>query len=276
MTAQQPQQPDRIEGCFSRLRQENRAGLVTFSMAGDPDPKTSLEIIRALPTAGADIIELGMPFSDPMADGRTIQEAGQRALAQGIKLRNILDIARDFRITHPQVPLILMGYYNPVYHYGIDDFAADATAAGVDGVILVDLPPEEEDEFRNAAEQNGLHIIRLLTPTSNDERLPLLLEHASGFCYYVAVTGITGSKSADYAALQQPVKRIQSISNIPVAVGFGIKTPQQAAQVAAYADAVVVGSALVDVIAREKSPQAAAEFVSELSAAMSHAQKAAG
>jgi tryptophan synthase alpha chain len=234
---------------FAALKAENRAGLVTFTTAGDPDYETSLAILKGLPAAGADVIELGMPFTDPMADGPAIQAAGLRALKGGARMTRTLEMVREFRKTDAATPIVLMGYYNPVYIYGVDQFIADALAAGVDGMIVVDLPPEEDDEFCIPALAAGLHFIRLATPTTDEKRLPAVLEHTSGFIYYVSIAGITGAASADNTAVASAVARLRAKTTLPVAVGFGIKTPAMAADIARIADAAVVGSALVQVIA---------------------------
>ncbi len=239
----------RIEARFSALKEEGRAGLVTFVMAGDPDPQTSFEILSALPGAGADLIEIGMPFTDPMADGPAIQEAGLRALAGGMTLRGTLDLVRRFRERDDATPLVLMGYYNPIYNYGPERFAADAVAAGVDGVIVVDLPPEEDEEFCLPALGAGLAFIRLATPTTDDRRLPAVLRNTSGFVYYVSLTGITGTGSVDTGAVATAVERLKRHTTLPIAVGFGVRTPEQARTIAAVADGVVVGSAIVREIA---------------------------
>jgi tryptophan synthase alpha chain len=239
----------RIARRFAALRQRGRGGLVTFVTAGDPDPATSLAILRGLPAAGADMIELGMPFSDPMADGPAIQAASLRALRAGQTLARTLDMVAAFRRGDNDTPVVLMGYFNPVYVYGVDRFARDAGAAGVDGVIVVDLPPEESDELRGPAASAGIDCIALVAPTTGDERLPLVVEHAGGFVYYVSITGITGTASADSANIAAAVARIRRRTPLPVAVGFGIQTREQAAAVSAVADAVVVGSALVRTIA---------------------------
>lgn len=241
----------RIAARFAALRAESRAGLVVFVTAGDPDAATSAAILAALPEAGADIIELGMPFSDPMADGPSIQAASQRALKSGQTLAGTLAMVRGFRTADRTTPVVLMGYYNPVYIYGVDRFVADAVAAGVDGLILVDLPPEEDEEVRPRATRAGLAMIRVAAPTSDDRRLAVLADGASGFLYYASITGITGTKSARMESISEAVARIRRATRLPVAVGFGIKTPAQAAQVAAQADAVVVGSAVVDRIASQ-------------------------
>jgi tryptophan synthase alpha chain len=241
----------RIGRRFAALKAAGRAGLVTFITSGDPDPETSLALLQGLPKAGADIIELGMPFTDPMADGPAIQAAGLRALKGGETLARTLASVRRFRAGDADTPLVLMGYYNPVYQYGVERFAADAKAAGVDGLIIVDLPPEEAPELADPARAAGLDLIRLTAPTSDDARLPVILQGSSGFIYHVSVTGITGTRSAAVGDINQAVTRIRRHTKLPVAVGFGIKTPEQAADVARLADAAVVGSALVATIAAE-------------------------
>ena len=240
---------NRIEAKFTALAAEGRAGLVVFVTAGDPDAATSATVLDGLPRAGADIIELGMPFSDPMADGPSIQAASQRALRSGQTLAKTLAMARAFRVGDTTTPIVLMGYFNPIYIYGVDRFVADAAAAGVDGLIVVDLPPEEDEELRPQASAAGLCLIRVAAPTSDDDRLAILADGASGFLYYASVTGITGTKSAKVGSIADAVARIRRKSRLPVAVGFGIKTPEQAAAVAVHADAVVVGSAVVDRVA---------------------------
>jgi tryptophan synthase alpha chain len=244
----------RIERRFAALRKEGRAGLVTYLTAGDPDPGTSARLFAGLAAAGADLIEIGMPFSDPMADGPVIQEAGQRALKQGMTLRRTLALVRELRCGNDATPIVLMGYYNPIYRYGADPFARDAVAAGVDGVIVVDLPPEEDAELTGPARAAGLDFVRLATPTSDDRRLPRIVEHASGFIYYVAIAGITGTRSADAASVAAAVTRLRRFTELPVAVGFGIRTPDQAAEVARAADAAVVGSSLVQRLALNLNP----------------------
>lgn len=239
----------RIERRFEALRAEGRAGLVTFTTAGDPDMETAFEILRRLPAAGADIIELGMPFSDPMADGPIVEAAGHRALRAGATVAGILAMVARFREEDRDTPIVLMGYYNPIYNYGVDRFIADALAAGVDGLIIVDLPPEEDAELCLPAVKAGLRFIRLATPTTDDRRLPRVLANSSGFIYYVSVAGITGTRSSAAAAVEAALSRIRQHTDLPVAVGFGIKTPEQAAEIAAFADAVVVGSAIVAVVA---------------------------
>ncbi len=236
----------RLERRFAVLKAEGRGGLITFTTAGDPDYDTAFEILKRLPEAGADVIELGMPFSDPMADGPAIQAAGLRALDSGMTLRKTLEMVRSFRTDDDVTPIILMGYYNPIYSYGVDAFIKDALDAGVDGLIIVDLPPEEDDELCEPAVAAGLHFIRLATPTTDDSRMPKVLTNTSGFIYYVSIMGITGTKAASADAVRAAVTRLKSHTDIPVAVGFGIRTPEQAAEVAAVADAAVVGTAIVD------------------------------
>jgi tryptophan synthase alpha chain len=244
----------RIERRFAALREEGRAGLVTYLTAGDPDPATSARLFAGLAAAGADLIEIGMPFSDPMADGPVIQEAGQRALKQGMTLPRTLELVRELRRADDTTPIVLMGYYNPIYRYGGESFAHDAVTAGVDGVIVVDLPPEEDLELTAPARAAGLDLIRLATPTSDDQRLPRIVEHASGFIYYVAIAGITGTRSADSANVAAAVARLRRFTELPVAVGFGIRTPEQAAEVARAADAAAVGSSLVQRLALNLNP----------------------
>jgi tryptophan synthase alpha chain len=253
----------RIEKRFAALKAEGRAALVTFTMSGDPDTATSLAIIKALPKAGADLIEIGMPFTDPMADGPAIQAAGVRALAAGQTLTKTIAMVRDFRKDDDDTPIVLMGYYNPIYIYGVDRFLADAKAAGVDGLIVVDLPPEEDDELCIPALKAGLNFIRLATPTTDDKRLPAVLNNTSGFVYYVSITGITGSAAPDAAKVATAVARIKRHSQLPVAVGFGVRTAEQARAIAQGADGVVVGSALVDVLCRslDKDGKATANTV---------------
>jgi tryptophan synthase alpha chain len=245
----------RITRRFAKLREEGRAGLVIYLTAGDPDPETSLALFQGLAGAGADLIEIGMPFSDPMADGPSIQAAGQRALKAGMSLRRTLAMVRTLRERDPDTPYVLMGYYNPIYRYGAEAFARDAVAAGVDGAIVVDLPPEEDAELAGPARQAGLDLVRLATPTSDEARLPAIVAQAGGFIYYVAITGITGTKSADTASVHAAVARLRRFTDLPVAVGFGIKTPAQAAEVAKAADAAVVGTAIVDRLALNLDPQ---------------------
>ncbi|MGC1094344.1 MAG: tryptophan synthase subunit alpha, partial [Pseudolabrys sp.] len=238
----------RIEKRFAALKKEGRAALVTFTMAGDPDYETSLAIAKALPGAGADIIELGMPFTDPMADGPAIQAAGLRALKSGQRMTKTLAMVREFRKTDDETPIVLMGYYNPIYIYGNDRFLADAKAAGVDGLIIVDLPPEEDEELCLPTLKAGLNFIRLATPTTDDKRLPTVLTNTSGFVYYVSITGITGAAAPDTGKVMTAVARIKRHTKLPVAVGFGVKTAEHARAIAEGADGVVVGSALIDIL----------------------------
>jgi tryptophan synthase alpha chain len=244
----------RIDTCFAELKKQDRSAFITFLMAGDPDPATSIEIIKALPKAGADIIEIGMPFTEPMADGPAIQAAGLRALKAGMTLKKTLDLVRAFRADDNTTPLVLMGYYNPIYIYGVDKFLADAKSAGVDGLIIVDLPPEEDTELCLPAIKAGLNFIRLATPTTDDKRLPAVLANTSGFVYYVSVTGITGSASADASVVGEAVGRIKRHTKLPVCVGFGIRTPEAARGIAAHADGAVVGTALVDALRGSLDP----------------------
>ena len=238
----------RIDARFAALKAEGRAALMTFTMAGDPDYETSLAIAKALPKAGADLIELGMPFTDPMADGPAIQAAGVRALKGGQRMTKTLAMVREFRKGDNETPIVLMGYYNPIYIYGVDKFLADAKAAGVDGLIVVDLPPEEDDELCLPTLKAGLNFVRLATPTTDDKRLPTVLNNTSGFVYYVSITGITGSAVPDAAKVTRAVARIKRHTQLPVAVGFGVKTAEHARMIAAGADGVVVGSALIDAL----------------------------
>lgn len=241
--------PTRIERRFAALAKEGRPGLVTFTMAGDPDYETAKTIVLGLPKAGADVIEIGMPFSDPMADGPAIQAAGLRALKAGQNMKKTLELVRELRKTDQDTPVVLMGYYNPIYVYGSERFLDDAKAAGVDGLIVVDLPPEADDELCLPARQRGLNFIRLATPTTDAKRLPRVLENTSGFLYYVSITGITGAAAPDVGAVHAQVARIKKSTTLPVAVGFGVRTPDQARAIGKGADAVVVGSALVTAIA---------------------------
>jgi tryptophan synthase alpha chain len=238
----------RIDAKFDALRRQRRAALVTFVMAGDPDLATSLEILKSLPAAGADVIEVGMPFTDPMADGPAIQAAGLRALKAGTTLKKTLDLVAQFRKTDETTPIVLMGYYNPIYVYGVPAFLEAAKASGVDGLIVVDLPPEEDAELCIPAREAGLNFIRLATPTTDDRRLPKVLENTSGFVYYVSLTGITGAALADYSGVAEAVARIKKHTPLPVAVGFGVKTAENAETIAANADGVVVGTALVNTL----------------------------
>jgi len=238
----------RIDRRFAELGAQGRAGLITFVTAGDPDPATSLAILGALVGAGADIIELGMPFSDPMADGPAVQASSQRAIKSGQTMVRTLELVRSFRRRDDLTPIVLMGYYNPIYVYGVDRFLADARAAGVDGLIVVDLPPEEDEELCLPALQAGLNFIRLATPTTDDRRLPTVLANTSGFVYYVSITGITGAATPDPSRVRDAVARIKRHTALPVAVGFGVRTAEQARTIARGADAVVVGSALVETV----------------------------
>ena len=238
----------RIDRRFAQLKTEGRAALVTFLTAGDPDPETSLALLRAIPAAGADVVELGMPFTDPMADGPAIQMSSQRALKAGQTLKKTLAMVRAFRQADDATPLVLMGYYNPIYIYGVDRFLRDAKSAGVDGLIVVDLPPVVDEELCLPALKAGLNFIRLATPTTDDKRLPAVLANTSGFVYYVSITGITGAAMADPAKVTAAVARIKRHTKLPVAVGFGVRTAEQAAVIASGADGVVVGSALVNAL----------------------------
>jgi tryptophan synthase alpha chain len=274
----------RIDTRFAELKKQGRSAFITFLMAGDPDPETSLDIIKALPKAGADIIEIGMPFTDPMADGPAIQAAGLRALKAGMTLKKTLAMVREFRKGDNATPLVLMGYYNPIYIYGVDKFLADAKSAGVDGLIIVDLPPEEDTELCLPAMRAGLNFIRLATPTTDDKRLPAVLANTSGFVYYVSITGITGSASADSNVVGEAVARIKRHTRLPVCVGFGIRTPEAARSIAQYADGAVVGTALVEALrgsldpagrATAKTVDAVADLVSALAQGVRGAKQAA-
>ena len=239
----------RIDKRFAALKREGRAGLVAFVTAGDPDYDTSLAILKGLPAAGADVVELGMPFSDPMADGPAIQASSQRALKAGQTMKKTLSMVREFRTEDDTTPIVLMGYYNPIYIYPVDRFIADAVDAGVDGLIVVDVPPEEDEELRPAATAAGLNVIRLATPTTDAKRLPAVLANTSGFVYYVSIAGITGTAAPDIAAVGAHVGRIKAHTSLPIAVGFGVKTEEQVRALANVAEGVVVGSALVSAIA---------------------------
>ncbi|PWB83629.1 MAG: tryptophan synthase subunit alpha [Methylocystaceae bacterium] len=274
----------RIDARFKALRDEDRAALVTFVMAGDPDLATSLEILKSLPKAGADVIELGMPFTDPMADGPSIQAAGLRALKAGTTLNKTLQLVREFRADDAKTPLVLMGYYNPIYVHGVPAFLAEAKAAGVDGLIVVDLPAEEDDELCVPARAAGLNFIRLATPTTDDKRLPKVLENTSGFVYYVSLTGITGAALVDYSSVSEAVARIKRHTPLPIAVGFGVKTAANAEAIAKYADGVVVGTALVDALAASldggnragpRTVDAVAELVADLATGVRKARTGA-
>ena len=239
----------RIDSTFAKAKSEGRGILGIFVTAGDPDRQTSEAILDALVTSKVDLVELGMPFSDPMADGPAIQAASLRALKSGMTLAGTLELARGFRQRHPDTPLVLMGYYNPIYIYGVDRFLADAAEAGVDGLIIVDLPPEEDDELCEPATEAGLDFIRLVTPTSDEKRLPIVLGSASGFVYYVAITGITGTRSAAADTISAAYARISAATDLPVVTGFGIRTPEQASEAARLSDGAIVGSAVVEIIA---------------------------
>jgi len=270
----------RIERRFAALSKEGRAALVTFTMAGDPDYETSLTIAKALPKAGADVIELGMPFTDPMADGPAIQAAGLRALKAGQRMTRTLALVREFRKGDDETPIVLMGYYNPIYIYGNERFLADAKAAGVDGLIVVDLPPEEDEELCLPALKAGLNFIRLATPTTDDKRLPTVLTNTSGFVYYVSITGITGAAAPDTAKVAAAVARIKRHTKLPVAVGFGVRAAGQARAIAEGADGVVVGSALVDALRKSldvngKAGPGTVKAVSELVAELAQGIRSA-
>jgi len=245
----------RLHTRFAELKQQNRAALVTFVTGGDPDYATSLAILKGLPAAGADVIELGMPFTDPMADGPAIQLANIRALGQQQTLAKTLQMVREFREENSDTPLVLMGYFNPIHHYGVPRFVTDAKAAGVDGLIVVDLPPEHNEDLCDPAQAAGIDFIRLTTPTTDDQRLPTVLDGSSGFVYYVSVAGVTGAGAATMAHVEQAVARLRRHTDLPLCIGFGIRTPEHAADVARRADGVVVGSALVEQIANAATPQ---------------------
>jgi len=274
----------RLDTRFSELGKQGRSAFISFVMAGDPDPATSLDIIKALPKAGADIIEIGMPFTDPMADGPAIQAAGLRALKAGMSLKKTLAMVRAFRQADATTPLVLMGYYNPIYIYGVDRFLIDAKSAGVDGLIIVDLPPEEDSELCVPAMKAGLSFIRLATPTTDDKRLPAVLANTSGFVYYVSVTGITGSTSGNAEIVGEAVARIKRHTTLPVCVGFGIRTPDAARAIAANADGAVVGTALVEALrgsldadgrATDKTVGAVADLAASLAQGVRAAKQAA-
>ena len=254
----------RIDAKFAALKAEGRKAFVAYMMAGDPDPATSAAIMAGLPGAGVDVIELGVPFTDPMADGPTIQLAGQRALAAGQTLLKTLDMVREFRRGDPDTPIVLMGYYNPIYSRGVDRFLTEATEAGVDGLIVVDLPPEEDAELCVPAQAAGLNFIRLATPTTDARRLPTVLRNTSGFVYYVSITGITGAADAVATDVGPEVARIKAATDLPVVVGFGIKTPEAAERIAGVADGAVVGSAIVERIGRGDAPEDVLAFVASL------------
>ena len=274
----------RIDKRFSDLRREGRAALVSFTMAGDPDYDTSLALTKALPSAGADVIELGMPFTDPMADGPAIQAAGLRALKSGQRMTSTLALVRAFRQQDDTTPIVLMGYYNPIYVYGVDRFLTDAKAAGVDGLIVVDLPPEEDEELCLPALKAGLNFIRLATPTTDDRRLSAVLNNTSGFVYYVSITGVTGSATPDAAKVAAAVARIKRHTDLPICVGFGVRTAAHARAIAEGADGVVVGSALVGALKKSLGPgdkatagtvKAVTELVAELAGGVRGAKRVA-
>jgi tryptophan synthase alpha chain len=275
----------RIDERFAALKSEGRAALVTFLVAGDPDEAASLAIVKALPAAGADVIELGMPFTDPMADGPAVQAAGLRALNAGQTMVKTLALVRAFRRDDGTTPIVLMGYYNPIYTYGVDKFLADAKSAGVDGLIIVDLPPEEDEELCLPALKAGLNFIRLATPTTDDKRLPAVLANTSGFVYYVSITGITGAAAPDVSKTKDAVARIKRHTKLPVAVGFGVRSGEQARAIAEGADGVVVGSALVDLVresldehgkATARTVTMVTDLVTQLAQGVRGARKAAG
>ena len=254
----------RIDDTFAQLKAQGRKAFIAYVMAGDPDPDTAMEIMRGLPGAGVDVIELGLPFTDPMADGPAIQLAGQRALNGGMTLQKTLDMAAAFREENDTTPIVLMGYYNPIYSMGVEAFLAAAKAAGIDGLIVVDLPPEEDSELCLPAQKAGLNFIRLATPTTDDKRLPKVLQNTSGFVYYVSITGITGAAEAQASAVAPEVARIKAATDLPVCVGFGIKTPDGARDIAAVADGAVVGSAIVSRIGDGQSPAEVLAYVKSL------------
>lgn len=263
----------RIDRRFKALKDQNKAGFIAFVVAGDPGYDASLEIVKGLPAAGADIIELGMPFTDPMADGPAIQAAGLRALKSGQTMVRTLDLVRAFRQGDNDTPIVFMGYYNPIYSYGVDAFLKDALGAGVDGLIIVDLPPEEDSELCLPALEAGVNFIRLATPTTDDKRLPTVLTNTSGFVYYVAIAGITGGRTADAGELAPAVERIKRHTDLPVAIGFGIKTPEHAANIAKIADAAVVGTAIVERIGAGETAQSVLDFTASLADGVHNARK---
>jgi tryptophan synthase alpha chain len=272
----------RIDACFAKARAENRPVLVTYTMAGDPDAATSLDILKQVATSGADIVEFGLPFTDPVADGPAIQVSGLRALDGGQTTKGTLDLVREFRKDFPDTPVILMGYYNPIYSYGPEKFVADAKDAGVDGMIIVDLPAEEDDELCLPAMKAGLAFIRLVPPTADDDRLPVILKNSSGFVYHVSINGITGAATPDYGTVGTAIERIRKYTDLPIVVGFGVKTGEHAAALGAHADGVVVGTALINQItgtydANEKATEATVPgvgaLVEELAAGVRRAAK---
>jgi len=271
----------RLEETFKSLAEKNQSAFITFLTAGDPDYETSISIINELPQSGVDIIEVGIPFSDPMADGPSVQASSLRALNNGMTLRKTLDLVKEFRKGDDTTPIVLMGYYNPIYIYGNEKFLKDAKDAGVDGLIVVDLPPEEDHELCIPANEAGLNFIRLCTPTTDEKRIPAVLKNTSGFLYYVSITGITGTKTPDFSKLVKPIETLKSKSNLPVAVGFGIKTKENAKEVAKIADGVVVGSSIVDIIQTSLNDQKNGEdmknkvlkYVQELSEGVKQGRK---
>ena len=272
----------RIKSKFEELKNSNKKGLITFVTAGDPNYNTSLEILKKLPDAGADIIEIGMPFTDPMADGPGIQASYLRALEAGQTLKKTIELIKDFREFNSNIPIVLMGYYNPIYKYGVELFIKDIKEIGVDGLIVVDLPPEADRELCIPANESGIDFIRLATPTSSEDRLPKIVNNASGFLYYVSVAGITGSKVPEISSIESKIKTIRNFTNIPIAVGFGIKTPEQAVNIAKIADAVVVGSAIIDKINKSYQKDknniklianSARDFVQSLSTALNNVKE---
>ena len=265
----------RLKSRFAELKQQQRAALVTFVTGGDPDYATSLAILKGLPAAGADVIELGMPFTDPMADGPAIQLANIRALGQHQTLAKTLQMVREFRDGNTDTPLVLMGYFNPIHHYGVPAFIKEAKESGVDGLIVVDLPPEHNEDLCDPAQAAGLDFIRLTTPTTDDKRLPTVLNGSSGFVYYVSVAGVTGAGAATMDHVEQAVARLRRHTDLPLCIGFGIRTPEHAAEVARRADGVVVGSALVDQIANAASPQQAIDGVLDLCRVLAQAVRSA-
>jgi len=258
----------RISSCFAELRKQNRAAFIAFITAGDTDAQITAALLQRLPEAGADVIELGIPFSDPMADGPAIQASSLRALEAGMTLPKVLDLVREFRKSNKKTPIVLMGYYNPIHKYGTAKFAKDAGEAGVDGLITVDLPPEEDEVLRLPANAHGIDIVRLATPTSDNHRLKTILDGAGGFLYYVSITGVTGTKSFAEGDVRTAIARLQAATSLPCAVGFGIKTAEQAKAIAGFADAAVVGSAIVDRIAAGEGVDAVISYCSELAEAV--------
>lgn len=240
----------RITTCFDTLKSQGRKALITYVTAGDPDIESSRKVLLSLPKSGANIVELGMPFSDPMADGPAIQAASQRAIAAGSSLKVVLELAREFRSENPDTPLVLMGYFNPIYHYGVEKFTQDASNAGVDGLLIVDLPPEEYADIEDFLKDKDLDLIRLVTPTTDENRLQVVLNGAGGFLYYVSITGVTGTKQASPDDIREHIQSIKKQTNLPVSIGFGVRTPDDVRTMAAIADGVVVGSAIVDNVAK--------------------------